>query len=66
MPGQIDGRNMRFQVFDTILSTCRQSPKKEEYENIENNMTIILYHSSEFGHISEEVRTRSDGYCEGS
>jgi hypothetical protein len=55
MTGQIVGRNMRFPVFDTILSTCRQNPKKEEYEIIENNMTNILYHSSEYGHISEDV-----------
>jgi hypothetical protein len=55
MTGQIGGRNMRFPVFDTILSTCRQNPKKEEYDNIEKNMTNILYHSSEYGHISKHV-----------
>ncbi len=55
MTGQIDGRNMCFPVFDTILSTCRQNPKEEEYENIEKNMTNILYHSSDYGHISEDV-----------
>jgi hypothetical protein len=32
MTGQIDGSKMRFPVFDTILSTCRQNPKKEEYK----------------------------------
>ncbi len=55
MTGQIDGWNMRYPVFDTILSTCRKNPKKEEYENIEKNMTNIFYHSSEYGHISEDV-----------
>jgi hypothetical protein len=55
MTGQIDGTNMHFPVFATILSTCRRNPKKEEYENIEKNMTNILYHSSEYGHISEDV-----------
>ncbi len=37
MTEQIDGRNMRFPVFDTILSTWWQNAKKEEYENIEKN-----------------------------
>jgi hypothetical protein len=55
MTGQTDGWNMHFPVFNTILSTCRQNPKKEEYENIEKNMTNILYHSSEYDHISEDV-----------
>jgi hypothetical protein len=55
MTGQIDGTNMRFPVFDTILSMCRRNPKKEEYENIEKNMTNILYHPSDYGHISEDV-----------
>ncbi len=55
MTGQIDGTNMSFPVFDTILSTCRRNPKKEEYENIVKNMTNILYHSSDHGHISEDV-----------
>jgi hypothetical protein len=55
MTGQIDGWNMRFPVFNTILSTCRRNPNKEEYENIEKNMTNILYHSSEYGHISKDV-----------
>ena len=55
MTGQIDGWNMRFPVFNTILSMCRQNPKKEEYENIEKNMTNILYHSSEYGHVSKDV-----------
>jgi hypothetical protein len=55
MTGQIDGLHMRFPVFDTILSTCRRNPKKEEYEHIEKNMTNILYHSSEYGHISKDV-----------
>jgi hypothetical protein len=55
MTGQIDGLHMHFPVFDTILSTCRQNPKKEEYENIEKNMTNILYHSSEYSHISKDV-----------
>ncbi len=71
MTGQIDGLDMRFPVFDTILSTCRQNPKKEEYENIEKNMTNILYHSSEYGHISEDkydqmgiVRDRNSMGCE--
>ncbi len=53
--GQIDGTNMRFPVFDTILSTCRRIPKKEEYENIEKNMANDLYHSSDYGHILEDV-----------
>jgi hypothetical protein len=39
MTGQIDGRDMRFPVFNTILSMCRQNPRKEEYENIQKNMT---------------------------
>jgi hypothetical protein len=55
MTGQIDGWNMHFPVFDTILSTCWQNPKKEEYENIEKNMTNILYCSSEYGQISKDV-----------
>ena len=55
MTEQIEGLHMRFPVFDTILSMCRQNPKKEEYENIEKNMTNILYHSSGYGHISEDV-----------
>ncbi len=54
MTGQIDGTNMRFPVFDTILSMCRRNPKKKEYENIEKNMTNILYHSSDYGHILED------------
>ncbi len=71
MTGQIDGLHMRTPVFDTILSTCRQNPKKEEYENIAKNMTNILYHSSEYGHISEDaydqmgiVRDRDSMGCE--
>jgi hypothetical protein len=55
MTGQIDGTNMCFPVFGTILSTCRRNPKKEEYENTEKNMTNILYHSSDYGHILEDV-----------
>jgi hypothetical protein len=55
MTGQIEGLHMRFPVFDTILSTCGRNPKKEEYENIEKNMTNILYHSSEYGLISEDL-----------
>ncbi len=55
MTGQNDGTNMHFPVFDTILSTCWRNPKKEEYENIEKNMTNILYYSSDYGLILEDV-----------
>jgi hypothetical protein len=55
MTGLIDGTNMHFPVFDTILSMCRRNPKKEEYENIEKNMTNILYHSSDYGHNLEDL-----------
>jgi hypothetical protein len=51
----IDDINMRFLVFDTIISTCWKNSKKEEYEKIEKNMTNILYQSSEYGHIAEEI-----------
>jgi hypothetical protein len=33
--GLIDGMNMHFLVFDAILSTCQQNPKRKENENIE-------------------------------
>ncbi len=53
--GMIDGGNHRFPVYDKILATCRWNPSIAEYENIEKNMTIILHHSCEFGHISDEM-----------
>ncbi len=55
MDGLIDGINMCFPVFDTIISKCWQNPKKEEYENIEENMTNILYQSSGYGHIADKI-----------
>jgi len=54
----IDVDNLRYPVFDRIISTCRRNPSMEEYKNIENNMDIIINESYEFGHISEEVYDR--------
>jgi hypothetical protein len=56
--GMIDVDNLRYPVFDRIISTCRRNPSMEEYKNIENNMDIIINESYEFGHISEEVYDR--------
>jgi hypothetical protein len=52
--GLIDGINVHFLVFDTIISMCQQNPKWEKYENIEENMTNILYQFSEYCHIAED------------
>jgi hypothetical protein len=51
----IDGNNLRFPVYDKIIATCRRNPSLEEYENIEKNMPMILNHSFEFGHISDDI-----------
>jgi hypothetical protein len=51
----IAGNNYPFPVYDKILATCRRNPSIAEYENIEKNMTMILHHSCEFGHISDEM-----------
>ena len=56
--GMIDVDNLRFPVFDRIIATCRRNPSTEEYNNIENNMNMIIHESCEFGQISEEVFNR--------
>ncbi len=53
--GMIGDDNLRHPVFDKIIATCRRNPSVEEYKNIENNMSTIIYESCEFGHISEDV-----------
>ncbi len=53
--GMIDGDNLRFPVYDKTIATCRWNPSLEEYENIEKIMPMILNHSFEFGHISDDI-----------
>jgi hypothetical protein len=53
--GMINDDNLRYPVFDKMIATCRRNPSVEEYKNIENNMSTIIYESCEFGHISEDV-----------
>jgi hypothetical protein len=53
--GLIDGVKMHALVFDTILSTCCQNLKREEYENIEKNMANIPFQSCDYGHMGEDV-----------
>ena len=56
--GMIDINDLRYPVFDKIISTCRRNPSVEEYRNLESNMTTILHESLEYGQISEEVYDR--------
>ncbi len=56
--GMIDVDNLRYPVFDRIISTCQRNPSMEEYKNIENKVNTIINESCEFGHISEEVYDR--------
>ncbi len=53
--GMIDGDNLCFPVFGTIIATCRWNPSLEEYKNIENNINTIIHELCEFGDISKEV-----------
>ncbi len=39
--GMIDINNLRYPVFDKIISTCQQTQSVEEYKNIENNMKSL-------------------------
>ena len=47
--------NLRYPVFDKIISTWQRNPMVEDCKNIENNMDTITHESCKFGHISKEV-----------
>ena len=54
VPGMIDSKFKRYPDFNTILSTCRRNPSREEYQLCYNSFIPLLKRFQENGHIDDE------------